>query len=436
MTLLCVTPDYYSHYAPLAAAATRWRVAGEDVVFATGPALEDRVLKDGFSYVECALAPRSNPGLLYPGDLHESELKRLQSNLLATRKGMVETLRYQAENRLDDLFWEPGQVIERLESTLSDVRPDHVLSVQLAYNATAALLALRAPFASFVTGHPAQIPGRGELYGFPHVKPDRFEADSFDLEALANLCRDVQERFTTTFNRFVASVDRHANPVSNGLAASSPWLILHNYPSEIGEYRRPMLPSQARFVGAVIRDEELDCDACRWLEMADQSTPVVLISFGSFFSLRTDVLQRVTDALGPGPFRVVIATGAADAKALALPSDWYASAYLPQVALLEHCDLVITHGGNNTVQEALSAGVPLLVGPFSSDQFAGAADIERSGLGAIFDPNESTPSEIRFLAERALGARSTVHAVGRRLHSSPGAALVRSHMISRFGRAV
>ncbi len=434
MTLLCIAPDYFSHYVPLAAAASRWRLAGEDVVFATGPSLRDRVRRDGFSYTEFILAPRSNPGLLQPRSLDDSELQRLQSNLEATRMGMVETLRYQAETRLCDLLWEPGQVLERLQAILRDVQPDHVLSVQLAYNATAALLALEVPFASFVTGHPAQVPGPGELYGFPHVRPHRFMAPRADLDALARLCRDVQDAFTTEFNHFIASADRKARPVTNGLAASSPWLVLHNYPGEIGEYRRDMLPPQARFVGAVIRDEELDSEASRWIETGDRAAPVVLVSFGSFFSLRTDVLQRVADALRRGPFRVLMATGAAGAETLGLPADWYAGPYLPQAALLKHCDLVITHGGNNTVLEALSAGVPLLVGPFSSDQFAGAADIERCGLGAVFDPNESTPDEIRSLAERSLAARPGARAIGRRLRLLVGADVVRAQMTSTFGR--
>ena len=67
--------------------------------------------------------------------------------------------------------------------------------------------------------------------------------------------------------------------------------------------------------------------------------------------------------------------------------------------MLRSCDLAICHGGNNTVTEALWAGVPLLVCPFSTDQFAGAEDVRRAGLGDVFDPNAAAPEEI---ADRAL----------------------------------
>ena len=37
--------------------------------------------------------------------------------------------------------------------------------------------------------------------------------------------------------------------------------------------------------------------------------------------------------------------------------------------------------------EALTAGVPLVALPFSTDQFAGAAAIESAGAGVALDPN-------------------------------------------------
>lgn len=55
----------------------------------------------------------------------------------------------------------------------------------------------------------------------------------------------------------------------------------------------------------------------------------------------------------------------------------------------------VTHGGNNSVTEALSLGVPLVVMPFSTDQFAGAEALERVGFGAALAPNDATVAEIK-----------------------------------------
>ena len=52
--------------------------------------------------------------------------------------------------------------------------------------------------------------------------------------------------------------------------------------------------------------------------------------------------------------------------------------------------------------EALPHGVPLLVLPFSTDQFAVAADLERTGLGRALDPNAVPVGEIREAVEALL----------------------------------
>ena len=62
--------------------------------------------------------------------------------------------------------------------------------------------------------------------------------------------------------------------------------------------------------------------------------------------------------------------------------------------LLQGASLAVTHGGNNSVTEAIGAGVPLLVLPFSTDQFAGAAAVERAGLGRALAPNTATVTEL------------------------------------------
>lgn len=67
---------------------------------------------------------------------------------------------------------------------------------------------------------------------------------------------------------------------------------------------------------------------------------------------------------------------------------------VPQQALLEHVDLMVHHGGNNSFTECVRAGVPALVLPFSSDQFSVARDAERSGAGVVADPNAPGLAEI------------------------------------------
>ncbi len=101
--------------------------------------------------------------------------------------------------------------------------------------------------------------------------------------------------------------------------------------------------------------------------------------------------------------------------------------HLPQVAILERAAAFVTHGGNNSVTEAASLGVPMLVMPFSTDQFDGAAAIEASGLGLAADPNVVTAAELRTLIDRLVIAPAAgVSLLAAQLAARPGPATARA----------
>ena len=72
--------------------------------------------------------------------------------------------------------------------------------------------------------------------------------------------------------------------------------------------------------------------------------------------------------------------------------------------------------------EALHASLPLLVGPFASDQFAGAEDVRRAGVGDTFDPNHAAPAEITLRAHAVLRGSAPARAatLGNALRNRPG----------------
>ena len=104
---------------------------------------------------------------------------------------------------------------------------------------------------------------------------------------------------------------------------------------------------------------------------------------------------------------------------------------LPQVRSSRRSALAVSHGGNNSVTEALTAAVPLLLLPLSTDQFAGAAAIEQAGIGEVLDPNAATADEIAAAARRLLAldgvGRGRLDRIGAALVHTPGAR--RAHAI-------
>ncbi len=387
MIVLVVVPDYVSHWYPLSAAASALRVRGHTVVVATGQTLAPLVVADGYRHVELILGSGSNGGIREAGRDPE-----LDAFLAATRRGMIATLRHQAERRRHDLLWQAEVVAERVRDVVALVAPDAVLVDQLAFGATAALRGLGVPFFSFLPGHPCQLPTPGQAFGYPELRPPIFAARADELASLKELCGEVAAEFTAAYNAVTASLDPTAPPVDDAFAAGGTLGTLVNYPAQLGAHGR-RLP-RARFLGSCVRKETAAAFGQRSGRRRD-TRPRAYVSLGSFLSARSDVLILIADAIGALGWDAVIAAGATDRRRLgALPSNWVVRAHLPQVAALEVCDVVVCHGGNNTVTESLTAGLPVLAAPFSTDQFAGAEDLRRASLGDAIDPNAATVDEI------------------------------------------
>lgn len=417
MIALLVVPDYASHWYPLSAVAGILRARGNRVVVATGRALAPLVAAGGHEHVELTLGSGSNRGVRPFGA--DSEIDAF---FAATREGMIATLRYQAERRRHDLLWEPQAVAERLRRIVARLAPDTVLVDQLAFSATAALRGLRVPFFSFLPGHPCQLPARGQAFGYPELRPPAFAASAAALHSLRELCGEVSSEFTAAYNASTRALDPTAEPLADAFAAGGTLGTLVNYPSQIGTHAG-RLP-HASFLGSCIRLEDRDT---RFAGPARRRTrPRAYVSLGTFLSARTDVLRRIVQALKTLAWDAVIATGATEPRTLGpVPSTWVVAEHLPQVAALEACDIVVSHGGNNTVTEALTAGLPVLTAPFSTDQFAGAEDLRRAGLGEALDPSTAGTDAIAAGLTSLLDgdAAGRAAALGAELRRAPGARL-------------
>lgn len=390
MSLLVISPDYASHLLPLATLATAWRDAGEDVAVATGPATASIVDGFGLRRLDLRLGRGSNAGVMRTGEQQAEEAASLEGFFEATRHGMTATLAYQARERLTDLMWDP---VGRARATLEVVEraaPDTILVDHLAFSARLALQTAGIPYADVVLGHPSALPVGEEVYGYPAAWPAAVDAEETALRALRALCVQVSARFTAQWNAAARELDPTAGGVQDAFASHGD-SVLVNYPAVLAEGDGRSMPDGA-LLGSTRRHEPVDPEVEAWVE---GGSPYVYVSLGSFLSVRADVLARVAEALRSLGLRAAIATGATAPERLGtLPEGWLVRPFLPQVRLLRDAELAVSHGGNNSVTESIGSGVPLVVLPFSTDQFAGAAAVERAGFGAALDPNTASAAEL------------------------------------------
>ena len=432
MTLLVISPDYASHLLPLATLGTAWSEAGERVVVATGPATDAIVRRFGFEREDLRLGRGSNPGVIRAEDQPSGEDEALKGFFDATRLGAVPTLAFQAAARGDDLLWEPLRVARAVQDLVDRVRPDQVIVDHLAFSARLGLTAAGVPHADVVLGHPSALTVGDEVYGYPPAWPKRLRPDPGALAALHRQCEGVRDGFTEQWNTVLATLDPGATSSDDAFAETGDVLLL-NYPEELHPPERTALLPPHAFLGSSVRSEAPDEEVEAWLA---RDAPVVYVSLGSFLSVRSDVLARVAEALRGLGVRVALASGSTSPDDLApIPPSWLVRRELPQVAILRRATLAVSHGGNNSVTEAMTAGVPLLLLPLSTDQFAGAAAIEATGLGTALDPNAATPAQLLTAAEQLLAlapeASDRLARLSLDLSRNPGPLRAREALVGR-----
>ncbi|WP_030613486.1 glycosyltransferase [Streptomyces sclerotialus] len=108
---------------------------------------------------------------------------------------------------------------------------------------------------------------------------------------------------------------------------------------------------------------------------------------------------------------VVVATSGIPVDTTELPPHVHLTERLPQPLLLECVDLFLTHGGFNSIREAMRTGTPLAVLPQFGDQGPNAQRVEELGLGR--EITDRTPDGIAAVC-RAVLADSGAAATARR----------------------
>lgn len=135
---------------------------------------------------------------------------------------------------------------------------------------------------------------------------------------------------------------------------------------------------------------------------AKTGTSVIYISLGTIVSSKA-FCQKCIKAFSDQPVQVFLSTGKVPVEALGnLPKNIQAAQFLPQIELLAQADLFLTHGGMNSVNEALQLGVPMLVVPFLNDQPMNAKQVVRIGAGERLSPLGLTVDKLQKAATNIL----------------------------------
>jgi len=120
-------------------------------------------------------------------------------------------------------------------------------------------------------------------------------------------------------------------------------------------------------------------------------------------------MQRLIDALATTEHRTIVSMGPLKDQ-MTLGARMYGDQFLPQPSILPQCELLITHGGNNTVCEGFHFGLPMIGLPLFWNQYDNAQRLDEAGFEARLPTYDWTEEQLvgtvnRLLDDDALRAR-------------------------------
>jgi MGT family glycosyltransferase len=300
-------------------------------------------------------------------------------------------------------------VDERLVEIIDEVQPDVIVEDNVV--SFPALPASGRPWVRIMSCNPAELKDADlppTFSGYPTDDQSGWPAywDEY-RRALADLHADFDE-----FCR-----ERGAPPLPElELMHSSPHLNLAIYPDEVDYPRAQPLDGSWHNLQASVRGT----DAPYSVERGEE--PVVYLSLGSLASGDVELMRGLIASLADSPYRVIVSKGPQHEE-LDLPGNMVGEEFLPQTSILPQVDVVITHGGNNTVTEALYFGKPMVLLPVFWDQYDNAQRMDETGFGIRLDTYGHDPAELPAAVERLLAdepLRERLAAVSSRLQAAPG----------------
>jgi MGT family glycosyltransferase len=385
------------------------RRRGHDIVFIIEESFAGNLEAKGFEERLMRLGPPPEepeiPGQFWKDYIRDTApvfrrptIEQLEGFIAPTFEALVDGARY-VDNRLRDI--------------IGDLEPDVIVEDNVV--GFPALPASKRPWVRIVSCNPAELKDPAvppPFSGYP--VGDRTGWDDYRAEYRRTL-GELQARF----DAFCRDRGAPALPETEFIH-ESPWLNLYLYPAEVDYPRENALGESWHNLETSVRATDEPWQPPLGVEAGDGK--LIYLSLGSLGSADVELMQRRIDTLGRTNYRVIVSMGPQHDQ-LRLADNMVGEEFLPQTKILPLVDLVVTHGGNNTVTECFWAGKPMVLLPLFWDQYDNAQRVHETGFGVRLDtyghePEELTGAIDRLLADERLAGH--LAEVSERLAAKPG----------------
>ncbi|MEV0147391.1 MULTISPECIES: glycosyltransferase [unclassified Nonomuraea] len=395
------------------------RRRGHRVVFAAEASWKGKLAALGFEEDLVDLAPpaeeEQDAGQFWKDFIREtapeyrkSTLEQLETVTKPIWESLIDGVKY-CEPRLKE-------IIERVQPDV--IVEDNVITFP-------ALLTAGRKFVRIVSCNPLEVRGENVAPVFSGLPADdRGEWGAFRAEY-----ERTHRELWSAFNEW--SVEQGTEPLPDLDFIHEGDLNLYVFP-EILDYtaERPLGPTWHRLDSSVREtDEPFE------LPFPRGEGALVYFSLGSLGSSDVELMQRVIDVLATTPHQFIVSKGPLHEE-IKLADNMWGAEFVPQTKIIPLCDLVITHGGNNTTTEALHFGKPMILLPLFWDQYDNAQRVHELGYGVRlstygFGDEELTGALDRLLGDAGLRAR--LEAAGEEIRRRDGLRKA-ADLIERLGQ--
>jgi zeaxanthin glucosyltransferase len=161
-------------------------------------------------------------------------------------------------------------------------------------------------------------------------------------------------------------------------------------------------PAGLHYTGPFVHAQQRPAVDFPWERL--DGRPLIYASLGTLQNGSEGIFRTIADACAGLDLQLLISLGGGidPARLGKLAGDPLVVRFAPQLEILKRTALVISHGGLNTVLEALSEGVPLVFVPLGNDQPGVAARVKARGAGVVVSRRRLNRARLRKAVMLAL----------------------------------
>ena len=280
------------------------------------------------------LLPEKGQAIVLPIDMDEEGKNKIFDHARELQKKKVygiDSLKFLYEEVLTPMN---SLMMGGIENALEEIKPDVIISDHQIFSGAIVSFKKNIPYATSVTA-PASIKVNPSFPKIHEWEGEQVVAFQNKYGISGNVRLDCSELLTLVYTsrEFFGEAD---------------------------------LPSHYKFIGPVIapRSQRIGFDWSKLAKMV-QNRPKILVSIGTTFdhTQKQQFFSKVVDALKDENITVIVVS---DPDLFEfIPDNFIIQKQIPQLEVIQHMQAVICHGGNNTVCEALSYGIPLIVIPIA-----------------------------------------------------------------------